>query len=82
MAITAAAYFPYWATLSLNDDLGKIKVIARVLKLRNVLGCDIVWAWHKFVTLLLASVDTGIYPPLASQYHAGPSAARGIAMGN
>ena len=27
-----------------------------------------------------ASVDTGIYAHLASQYHAWPSAARGIAM--
>ena len=82
MAITAAAHFPYWATLSLYDDLGKIRVITGVLKLRSVLRCYIAWAWHKFVTLLLASVDTGIYPPLASQYHAGPSAVHGIAMGN
>ena len=29
---------------------------------------------------LFASADTGIYPHLASQYHAWPSAARGIAM--
>ena len=29
---------------------------------------------------LFASADTGIYPHLSSQYHAWPSAARGIAM--
>ena len=29
---------------------------------------------------LLASADTGIYPHLASQYHARPKAKRGIAM--
>ena len=29
---------------------------------------------------LFASADTGIYPHLASQYNAWPSAARGIAM--
>ena len=29
---------------------------------------------------LFASTDTGIYPHLASQYHAWPSVARGIAM--
>ena len=29
---------------------------------------------------MFASEDTGIYPHLASQYHARPSAARGIAM--
>ena len=41
---------------------------------------NIVWAWDKFLSPLLASAETGIYPHLASQYHTWPSAAHGIVM--
>ena len=70
------------AALSLYDDLGKLKGIVGVLKLwkRFRMWRNIVWAWDKFVALLFAFADTGIYPHAASQYHAWPSAARGIAM--
>ena len=68
-------------TLNLYDDFGKIKGIAGVLKLWKRF-----WMWQTSFKCginslpLFASVDTGIYPHLASQYHAWPSAVRGIAM--
>ena len=68
-------------TLCLYDSLGQITVIARILKLRKRFRMSQILLEHGTNSLpLFASADTGIYPHLASQYHAWPSAARGIAM--
>ena len=68
-------------TLCLYRDLGQINVIAVTLKLRKRFRMSQILFEHGINSLpLFASVDTRIYPHLASQYHAWPSAARGIAM--
>ena len=68
-------------TLYLYDDLGQINVKAGILKLRNRFRMSQILFEHGIIRYpLFASADTGIYPLLASQYHAWPSAARGIAM--
>ena len=68
-------------TLCLYDDLGQINVIAGILKLRKRFRMSQILFEHGEIRYpLFASADKGIYPHLASQYHAWPLAARGIVM--
>ena len=68
-------------TVFIMDDLGQINVLAGILNLRKRFRMSKILFEHGINSFpLFASADTGIYPHLASQYHAWPSAARGIAM--
>ena len=68
-------------TLCLYDDFGQINVIAGILKLRKRFRMSQILFEHGINSLpLVCFRGYGIYPHLASQYHAWPSAARGIAM--
>ena len=68
-------------TLCLYGDLDQIDVIAVILKLRKRFRMSQILFEHGINSLpLVCFEDTGIYPHWASQYHAWPSAARGIAM--
>ena len=55
-----------------NWDIWDFKAAGTFQNLTNT-----TWAWYKVVTPFFYA-DTGIYPHLASQYHAWPSVARGI----
>ena len=86
MAIPTAVHFPYryyLVTLCLYGDLGKINVIAGILKLRKRFRMSQILFEQGINSLpLVCFRGYGNLSTLsiASQYHAWPSAARGIAM--
>ena len=86
MAIPTTVRFPYrCGTVELHCVYTVI--LTRLMGKLGFLSCGTVSECHKYCSSmgeiwypLFASADAGIYPHLTSQYHAWPSAARGIAM--
>ena len=84
MAMPAAGRFPYRCdrvTLCLYGDLGQINMIAGIVKLGKRFRMSQILFEHGINSLpIVCFRGNGICPHLASQYHAWPSAVRGIAM--